>query len=301
MAPVHDVVISGVLFTISAVSLICNCMVLFTIYRYSSFLMNSFNVFVANLALVAIFNSALTTPLALNFLLSRAPKSITKPVCFIHSSSFCVVTTLLLTSLALMTINRYYRVVKPLDYQRTCTVKRSLLLLLSLWAINSVFVPAALASVTPVATYRLNRVDCFHLKEPLAGLFMYFFVFVAPSSTVVVMFYLKTHRFLYRPRLSTIVPSSHCLAIHVRAVEAKTLKILIVLLFSSYCCLLPVCIVWIIEVMLANPPYALSILGLLFEHLTSVVTPSVYIFVSRYYRKELHKLVTCKYNVYCYY
>ena len=293
MVPLHDSVVSAVLVVIGAFSLFSNGMVLFTIYRYPC-LKHSFNVFVANLALVDIFNSAFGTPLAVKVLLSQ-PRLTSKALCFANSSSFCLITTMMFSSLALMTVNRYYRVARPAKFRQIFTVKRSLVIAISSWFVNIILSSTALVSVTPISAYRLDKIDCFHLQKPLVGLLIYLLIFVVPPSSVVVVFYFKTHRFIYKPK-AAIFSALRSMPVQRYSEEAKTLRVLLVLLLSSYCYLAPVSAVWTVEEMIPDPPHFLSIMGLLFEHLMSVIIPGVYIFASRFYRKEIYRLVTCKYH-----
>ena len=284
-----DVLISAFCVIINTFALLCNGMVLYTIHKYPR-LQNFFNVFVASMAIVDICNTTFKTPLTVVTLLSEWRSLVS---CIINNILACLITMVLLTSLALMTINRYYRVVKPAKFPQIFTVKRSLLFALASWLISFVLFALSFAATRSIIERKLKEVQCFHVNNPVLGVFTYLLIFVAPPSTVVVVFYIKTLRFISKSK-AAISPVSCMATARLYAEEAKTLKVLLILLISWCCSTAPATTLFLLKAIMSDAPHYFFHLELIFGNMVSLVIPAVYIFVSRYYRKELFKVIICK-------
>ena len=277
---------------VSIISFLGNGTVLFTIYKHPC-LQNSFNIFVISLAIVGIFNALLSMPFAVAMILSTS-QILNKPLCLAHTILPSLIPTVSLASLALMTINRYYRVVKPTVFAKVFSSRRTVMLAASSWLFSLVLLSVNIAALSPFSEYKLDDVICYRLSMPLLGVLLYIILFMVCPTAVIAIFYFMTHRFIYRPRAS-ILPALQAPTVQRMYVEdTKTLRALLILLLCSYCCLFPATILWLVEGTMTEPPSFVSVLVLLFQYLTTVVVPAVYVFVSRYYRKELWKIISCK-------
>ena len=289
-----DIFASVVFIAISGIALLGNGTVLFTIHKHPC-LKNSFNVFVVSLAFVDICNVSFNTPLAVVVLLSNSLVQ-TKPLCLVRTISLCLITPFLLASLTLMTINRYYRVVQPTKYENTFSRRRTLMMVVLSWLTIIALLSICLAALSPLASYELDDIVCHRSSKPTLDLFIYTFLIMLPTA-VIVIFYIKTKRFIYKPRAS-ICPVARTPTVQKFFVEeAKTLRVLLTLLFCSYCCVIPASVLWLVQGRMGKPPSFISVLVLLFQYLNTIVVPAVYVFVSRYYRKELWKIISCKCNL----
>ena len=279
---------------IGFLALFGNCVVLYTICKHPR-LQNSFNVFVASLAIVDICNAALSVPITVTKLLTNWHPG-NKFLCLLPAGFFCFVTILSLMYLSLMTTNRYYRVAKPAKFQEIFTIKRSLVLSILSATISAIISATIMGALTPITQYAYNHLECFRLEEPLVGLFVYLFAFVGPPSVFVVFFYFKTRRLIHKPRASAVYPAttSGVPNFHLYVEEATTLKVLLILFVSSYCCLISANVFWLLDGMISNAPHYVLVLEFVFRYLSNVNIPIVYVFGSKFYRKELYKLLFCK-------
>ena len=176
--PMHDIIESLIRVVIGTLALFGNCVVLYSIYKHP-FLRNSFNVFVASLAVVDMFCVAFTIPLVAATLLSTS-QSNSRVLCFLHTATLSFVTVTTFTFLALMNINRYYRVVKPTRFQEIFSMKRSLVLSFLSSVLIFLLSTTFQAALIPITEYTPNEIDCFHPKEPLIVCFLHLFAFVFP-------------------------------------------------------------------------------------------------------------------------
>ena len=278
-----DIFASVVFIAISGIALLGNGTVLFITYKHSC-LKNSFNVFVVSLAFVDICNVSFNMPLAVVMLLSNSLVQ-TKPLCLLRTISLCLITPFLLASLTLMTINRYYRVVKPTKFENIFSRRRTLMMVVLSWLTIIALLSICLAALSPLAIYELDDIVCHRSSKPKLDLVIYIFALMLPTA-VIVIFYIRAKRFIYKPRAS-ICPVARPPTVQKFYVEeAKTLRVLLTLLFWSYCCVIPAAVLWLVQGRMEKPPSFVSALVLLFQYLTTIVVPAVYVFVSRLLQKR---------------
>ena len=219
-----DYIVGSIAFLVIGIfALLGNGMVLFTIYKHPS-LQNSFNVFVTSLALANILNAGFCLPLTTIGIVSTSLIN-SRIICFIRTDAAIVTAAVSMASLALMTVNRYYLVVKPSRFPQIFGMKKTFAIAEFSWFISIVFATATLAFMIPRYKYNITilSVHCLQLKsDPVAAVFLYLFVFVIPPGVIVVIFYFKSYQFIYKPR-GSVLPESRTPNLQLYVKEAKTL------------------------------------------------------------------------------
>ena len=288
----HVHVTAEVIFEVSSVGLLCfvslclNAVVLITLYRTPR-LHNSFNLLVVNLAATDIFNTLFSIPIAASSLMHNSLVREASVCLMFHWGIFLVSTAVVLFSLMLMTINRYYLLVKPDKYRKIFTMRLTSLMAICSWMLYIVLGSLLLYLLSPSIEYQLDHMHCIHLTKPMLGIVLNLTIWL-PPSLVLITFCYKTH--IYKPR--AILPTQVAAKRYLQ--DAKTLKIILFLLVGSYCCLIPATSFRFVESILPNSPHYLALLGIIFQYLNSVFIPVIYIFVSRHFKKELCKMIRCK-------
>lgn len=276
------------------VSLLGNGVVVKAIY-YNTRLQNSFNTFVVNLAIADICCALIAMPLTAATLISFEATA-SKFLCTAHASFVTLLSIVSLSSMAAMAANRFYLVVKPTQYPHVFTKTRTLKMIALSWIVGFIFSITIYVILIPHTQYTLSGVNCFYLKNNYIGAVVYVLLVLAPFTLITVSFYLKTHRFIHKLK-SSVAPWTSGDDPNQRSVyaeEAKTLKILLLLLTLSYSCLITSSIVWILQRSLKEFSHDLAVMGIYFQYLKNVVIPVVYTLVSRHFRKELKKGFSCK-------
>ena len=268
-----------------------NVTVIVTIFRHP-LLHNSFNVFIANFAFVGLYHNVLVIPITLAALIAQ-PWSISKILCVCLNGHMIFTTAILLWSFAAMAVNRYYRVVKPSTFPHIFTTRRSVMAAAAMWIALAVLSIVFLSALLPITEFKLDSSHCFGLKKPVVGALLALFLFVTPPSFITLFFYLKTSWFIKKQR-SSILPLSRSGEIRLYAEERKTLRVLLVLLVTSLCCWFFSLTFWLLVELMTHPPGYFPDLETFSSNLLGVVFPIVYIFVSKYYRNELLKIVSCR-------
>ena len=289
-----DYIVGSIAFLVIGIfALLGNGMVLFTIYKHPS-LQNSFNVFVTSLALANILNAGFCLPLTTIGIVSTSLIN-SRIICFIRTDAAIVTAAVSMASLALMTVNRYYLVVKPSRFPQIFGIKKTFAIAGFSCFISIVFATATLAFMIPRYKYNITilSVHCLQLKsDPVVAVFLYLFVFVIPPGVIVVIFYFKSYQFIYKPR-GSVLPESRTPNLQLYVKEAKTLRVLLILLVSHYCCLIPMIFLRLAEKILSECPLYFPVLGKLLQYLINIVIPVIYAFVSNHFRKEIQNIVVC--------
>lgn len=294
----HDllghIVESSFIVLLCLISLLGNGVVLKTIY-FNTRLQNSFNSFVLNLAVVDICCALVAMPVTAATLISYETTA-SKFFCTSHAAVVTLLSIVSLCSMVLMAANRFYLVAKPTQYPHTFSKTRTSKMIVFSWAVGFVFSITIYVVLIPHTQYTLSGVNCFYLKNAYVGALVYTLLVLAPFTSLTLGFYLKTHHFIHKLK-SSISP---CTKRHdqnqksLYVEEEKTLKILLLILILSYSCLMTSSVVWIFQRSLKKFSHDLAVMGIYFQYLKNVIIPLIYTFVSKHYRKELIKTLSCK-------
>jgi len=274
--------------TMSMVTLIGNLITILIVLRNRS-LWTPTNMLIASLAF-SDFGFAVTNvvPIGTTTLASRSwPFS--WETCQYQGYIAIVMATASIQTLGFTAVNRFYRVVKPPDYDRYFSKKRTAILIAISWFL------ALLAPVPYLAggnKFIFQPAKGFCYLEIDSGPYTAFLVstYIGIPGTAICYCYLRVFLAVRKHKVQ-ITQSSN-----VSSAEIKVTKTLFVIVFVFMCCWTPVLAIDVIDTV-SGQWIMPSWLYLTYSYLTlisSCVNPVIYVIMNPAFRTEYVRLVTCK-------
>ena len=279
---------SGIGFILSVTALAGNVLVCLAFYR-NPCLRTITNVFILSLAITDLLMAALIMPLTTAS--SVANRAVAGDYgCRISSFvGYVLVGTSILTVM-LLAVNRYIRVVRPSMYRKIYSKQRSALMVAIAWIITILF--GIVAYTVAGLSFRLSP-RCLPVFLNKTALFLYIGIkggYLILSSLVVILCYVRIYQTIHRH--NTAISHSSLEGTSAYGVEeAKTTRLLTVVLAGFYICWIPVVITSILEI--------LDVIGKKYHifynnfpaYFSSALNPIIYATMNQSFKLEFLKII----------
>lgn len=291
----------AILLIINIAAFVGNLLVCIASYRNQR-LRSAANVYMIALAITDILAATITTPMTLaSIMKGRWVFGIYG--CRIQGffAHFLVYTSMY--TLALMAVNRYFRIVKPKYYKKIFGGRRPLCLIAVVWVFVALFVstpPAAgLArfEFEPGVSLYMCILD---FKTPTGGvvfLFLVLIFFVILSMALIIASYVQVSRAIrqHQQNLQLTLKTTRRGMTNVSVEEIKITKTLFILVMAFVLCWIPVySVVSIIRTGLdSTMTNEGSLIATYLIFLSSAINPYIYAFSHRIFRNEFKRILFC--------
>ena len=291
---------SFMLFVLNIAAFVGNLLVCVAVYRNPS-LRTVTNNFIVSLALTELLASTTAMPFfVISTLMNRwIAGEIVSQIIFC-----CMVTTSETSTLTVMmlTINRYFRVVRPALYGKIYSKKNSALMSIAAWIVA---LPVAVSFLVVRAHEENGRfipsIDNFtHFSSKLS--LIYFatvsgLLFGIPSLVISIC-YLKIYQTI-RYHNNAAAPSSQAGHSPYGVEEARITRLLTAVVVGFYLCLCPRYIIIILKILKMLPTDVtrynfIVFIGIIPSFISSVINPVVYGVMNPSFRSEFVKVVLCR-------
>lgn len=262
-------------------SLFGNLLVCFAVYRNPT-LRRPSNYYLISLALSDILQALFTMPLSIGML----PTSGWRygiPACYFMAISMLSLASTSIFTMALLAVNRYYKIVKPAKYPNTFTKK-------------FILVTGSLAWIAPILNSILTAFVYGFDVSPHPGLAIckveykkfYFPILIVFQNTpffIIVFCYWKIYKVVKMHNANVSWQNSNVVEVNI----SKTLFTTVILFVSLW---VPSNIILLMSYLLVdsfNFPRVISLVGTLLVFTSSCVNPFIYGFMNRAFRNEFKK------------
>lgn len=265
---------------ISPFSIIGNILVCIIVFSNPS--MRTFtNYLLVNLAIADLCYSLL---LALGMMVDAADNTFDWPV-FCKSSNFTVHVTcgVSIATLLVISVERFYAVVKPFKFKRK---RKALLYLLPLWIGVVVFMSPILFFSWE---YKISYKQCEVLNRYTPPRRIYYFIIAVlflflPSCIIIYCYSRIIHTLWYSPQAAKVTDIAR---IESRRKLARMLMVVSCIFVTSW---LTVCIVQLFILFDANVPTTFELISHVLIHLNTAINPAVYSLHSADFRRHMKNI-----------
>lgn len=226
--------------------------------------------------------------------------------CFsIYFLAFVSLQTIVLTSL-----NRFFRVVKPAQYRRIFTVKKTVVMLIMVWICTALILAVPMLTGAMDTAFNPAKAACVIFKKDsvmkhksypaiLRGLLL--LVFAVIPTTVIFICYFKIFRAVgeHFKRVAPNLAQKGRRKSRVNSREMRTTITLFAVVVMFVLSWLPVFVIEIIQAFAIdwwNIPRKVQLLWTFFGSFSSAVNPLVYGFANPSYRREYKRVLTFKWK-----
>ena len=293
------VIVESLIFIVlDIIAFVGNVLVCFVFYRNRS-LRTITNIFVLSLVLTDLFMAVLIMPPT--FVLTTTNKLVTGGlgIQVVTAAGFTLSGVSLLTMM-LLAINRYFRVVRPTVYRNIYSKKSSTILASFAWVTTIItivsavtftgirFQPNANASAVLPFFPNTNAVVLFYVLES---------IYIIVPSSVCIACYVKIYQAIHQHN-TAVVPSRSGGHLPYGVEEAKTTRLLTVILVAFYFCWMPAFVSSILILL-----KVIDDSGLLYYNFyhnfpvyaSSAINPIIYATMNRQFRAEFLKILCFNY------
>ena len=275
-----------ILALVMIISFLGNLLVCYAVYRNPR-LRNPSNYYIISLALTDMLQASCCMPFSVAFL-ATGKRSFGTAACAFNSVLKLSLTRVSTFNMALMALNRYYKVVKPNKYQTIFKPRNIVTTTLLAWIIPMAFVtPSVLVSDQEARSSVAGDGACDaqvakSLFPALLGL-MYLPYFI------IVFCYWKIYRKVKMHNANLSWQSSN-------VADVKVSKTIFVTVVSFFTLLFPAHVIFTSARFVgpSNFPRFLSVLAVLFLFMTSCINPFIYGYMNRAFRSEFKKCLMLK-------
>ena len=295
------VVESMVLLTLNVATFLGNLFVFAAIYRNKR-LQTVTSIFVINLALSDILISVLVLPLSCGA--SIANRWVFGPIgCLVFDLAGYILAGVSLQTLTLTALNRYVCIDKDLMYARIFTKRNVILMNLCSWIMTITFAGFGL----PLAGVQFkeilgNPAICVAYcgnKLSLSYTVIILLIYLVPCITVIPYCYYKVFRQIqhHNAALGAVVDSSSMRKSRYGVEESRITKLFVTVLVGFCLCWLPAFVSTALYVFDALGPHSLVYSNLFWTlplYTSCFINPCIYTAMSKAFRDELVRILTCK-------
>lgn len=290
---------SGLVLLVNVISLIGNTIICWVMFK-RPLLHTITNMYILSLAITDVFMALTVMPFSFGVLVtSRWPFG--SVVCNIQGSVVLILAFVSSSTVALMALNRYFRIVRPQSYRNWFTVNKSTCMIASVWGM--VIVMVILPVVSGWASFRFypQRSSCFMTfsSQNANKIFtaLHLVPFVALPMAAIIICYLKI-LIKVRRHSATVFPSlqntngSSTTELTVEEINITRLLLTIVLGFTL--CWIPVLVIEFVNTSRAKPGSLSRWVYLLYKYLwycSAAINPIIYGALNRSFRKEAMRTI----------
>ena len=271
---------------VAILSFLGNLLVCYAVYRNPR-LRNPSNYYIISLALTDILQASCSMPFSVAYLATGEWSFGTSACEFVAILKLSMTETSAF-NMALMALNRYYKVVKPNKYRAIFKPRNIVTTAYLAWIIPTTFIILSVFAfnekVEPYPDYAICSIELTQSAFfPLLLSLMY------SSYFIIAVCYWKIYRKVKMHNANLSWQSSN-------AADVKVSKTLFVTVVSFLSLLLPAHIIFTSYKIVgpANIPRFLSLLGILFTFMTSCTNPFIYGYMNRAFRSEFKKCLMPK-------
>ena len=280
---------------IDGLALFGNVLVSLAVIR-SPKLRTSTNMFILALAIADILMALICIPITCGILFSEAWID-TSVLCDIQGFAILALAFMSIGTLALTAINRFFRVVKPVIYERVFTKRNSLLLIWTMWFLIITFYASLLLSRASYIRYEPSYAVCAVAHRFMQTLVE--FVFVVVAFIVIVVSYTLVFNRVRRHHISVVsslVRQQRNLSISVEEIKISKLLFMTVLAFAI--CWIPSLIIITMDRASPDttPPRRRTLLCTYLNYLSVALNPLIYGVMNRSFRAEYKRILLCRKN-----
>ena len=195
-------------------------------------------------------------------------------------------------TMALMAVNRYFRIVKPSKYRRYFTKKKAMVMILVSW-LYSILVPFPYVLSGHKMIFHPAKFICF-LNIDTTALISFETVFVGIPSCIIFYFYFRIFKTVRSHNNNLHLSGNGINAVNVEEVKvARTLFVIVVFFNLCWTPVLVIDLVDIIRGMWTFPREAYVAYSVL-ATLSAALNPFIYGVLNRNFRREYLKLLRCR-------
>ncbi|XP_078368212.1 neuropeptide Y receptor type 4-2-like [Oculina patagonica] len=305
------VVVESFVFVVFAVTgLLGNVCVCLAVFRNTSLRLKATNIAVAALAI----SDVLTCSVIASFILAVLKSGqwmFGDAVCKFQAVAMYALVGVSLYLMALIAVNRYYCVVKPEKYRVIFSYKSTFMFVILIWLVVFGTMLAFYAFKLFSFYFHPFKVTCVLYTAPvkdsviLSHLANYASTagFIMIPISIFIFFYARIFHHVRRHRInvaSTLQnPELHGSSLSSRAAELKMTRTMFVIVFVYVLCWIPV---FVTEIVM-NTAYAwheidrtLALTCTALGLLSSVINPWIISIMNRTFRKEVYKILRCKFD-----
>ena len=273
---------------VAILSFFGNLLVCYAVYRNPR-LRNPSNYYIISLALTDILLASCAMPFSIAYL-ATGEWSFGSSTCKFFAILKLAMTETSVLNMALMALNRYYKVVKPNKYQAIFKPRNIVITALLVWIIPLTFVILSVFALDQETELQPNPgfaicviQDTQSAFYPLVLSVMYSLSFIIAACYWKIFLKVKMH-------IANLSWQS------TNAADVKISKTLFVTVVSFLSLVLPAHIILTSYKIVgpANIPRFLSLLAILFVFMTSWTNPFIYVYMNRAFRSEFKKLLIPK-------
>ena len=202
-----------------------------------------------------------------------------------------------LLTVMLLTINRYFCVVRPSMYTSIFSKKRSIAMAACAWVITAVTAIGLFTTEIHFKTFAVQPATCYWFFTNAIAFILFRMiqiVYMSVTSVVIVVCYVKIHHTIWQHNIAcaSSLQGRHSVAYGVE--EAKITRTLSVVVVAFYICWVPVLVTTILRTLNALGPTAIKYYNFyssfpLFA--CSVINPVIYATTSRPFRNEFLRIL----------
>lgn len=290
---------SGILLLIDGVSLIGNLVICWAMFKNPR-LHTVTNLYILSLAIADILMALIVMPASFGTLVtSRWPFG--SAACNIQGSVILSLAFVSSLTIGLMSLNRYFRVVRPSTYRTWFTVNKSVSMILVAWGVVFVLVLLPVVCGWAFFVFRPKRSSCFmKITFPLANKTItatHLVLFVILPMITVFFSYFKVFVAVKR-HTSVVVPSlqsaNNSESTGITVEEIKITKVLFAIVLGFFICWSPVLIIEFFNTSLPHPSSLDRSVYLLCNYLwytSAAINPIIYGAMNKPFRTEAVKVL----------
>ena len=196
-------------------------------------------------------------------------------------------------TMALMAVNRYFRIVKPSKYRSYFTKKKAMVMILVAW-LYSMLVPFPYVLSGHKMIFQPDKFICF-LNIDTTALSSFEAIFIGIPSCIIFYFYFRIFKTVRSHNNNLHLSGSGINAVNVEEVKVARTLFVIVVFFTL--CWIPVLVIDLVDVIRGSWTFpreayiAYSVLATL----STALNPLIYGVLNRNFRREYLKLLRCRY------
>lgn len=284
-------VLENVVFSIGeATTIIGNFLVLFIILRSHNLRVNITNMLIISLLVSGFLNGLLVVPIS-HAVLATSKWPFSNSFCQFQGFMAVFLGTTALLTLAIISVSRFYSVVKNSLYRRYFTLRTTVLMLVLAWILGIsapmlylatghryIFIPAKVLCYIPVKTsWFLLILAVFYVGLP---------------SFIVIFCYLRIF-LAVRKHTTNFVASANNKSLNAQDINITWVMFIVVVCFSI--CWFPVLLIELIDIFQGkwSLPRAVYVVFTLFGGLSNALNPIIYGIMNYSLKKELIKMFNC--------
>ena len=258
-------------------------------------LRTSTSMFILALAIADILTALICIPLTCAILVSdewiRASY-----LCYVQGFAILTLALMSIGTLALMAVNRFFRVVKSTIYKRIFTKRNSLLLIGVLWLSIIGFYSGLLATNSTHVRYEPSYAVCALAHTLVETLVEFMFVIIA--LIVIVVCYTLVFMNIRRHQLSVVssLLGGQARNSNLSVEEIKISKLLFMTVLGFAICWIPSLIIITMDrvAIHTTPPRARTLLCTYLNYLSVALNPVIYGVMNRSFRAEYKRILLCR-------